>query len=291
MSGRSPRESHSQAIANILNHSIAPLTAERERELFLRWRDHGDRKAGDQIARAVQRYLAQRAQFFARRSGTPIDDLFAWANQGLFRAMQSFEPEKGFRLITYANAWIDRYIADGIAFESAPFSARSNHGTKLAHELRNEAVRIHEAPDREAAVEQLRATHRQVARLSRRTLEHILLLARNGKPASLDAARADGRDWHELLAADGEAPDDQVHRQRTVANLHVRIENAIATLAPRERQMIRGTVYCDPEDALTCAAMGRLFGVSRERARQIQALAVKKLRLALSLDGGPGLDL
>jgi RNA polymerase sigma factor (sigma-70 family) len=143
---------HSAAIAAALKSATAPLTAERERELCIRWRDQRDARARDLVTRSQLPYIVRRATTLAKRSQLDVDELFACGCEGLAQALARFDPDHGVRVITYAWKWINQAMHDAIAFHGSIFGSRTNkRATQWIHRLHGTARRIFasEDPERE----------------------------------------------------------------------------------------------------------------------------------------------
>jgi RNA polymerase sigma-32 factor len=253
---------------------IPRLTREDEANLARRWRDERDRRAADTLVRAHLRDVAFVA-YKHRHYGVPVSELVAEGNLGLLRALEKFDPDLGNRFATYAAYWIRAYVVSSVLRSWSMVRNRSGVvRTKVFFRLRRERARaisiLGEDGDVAALVaERLGITREAVVEMTGRL---------DARDVSLDdSPRGDGGGMLDTLAA----PDDT---EAVVAGREARekigavLEEALATLDPRERFIVEQRILADDEDELSLAEIGRKFGVSRERVRQLEERARKKLR-------------
>jgi RNA polymerase sigma-32 factor len=253
--------------------SPARLARSEELELARRYRSSRDSRAADLLARAHQRDVLAMAWKF-RRYGLPIDDLVAEGYLGVVHALQRFEPERGVRFVTYAAHWIRACIIDHIirswsVVQGGGGALRSKVFFKLRRERRRATALLGESSAADAALaERLAVTpERLCVMLERVERRDVALDSSHGERAELTSL-AD----QEALLADN---------QRST-RLAAAARAALEALDHRERFIAERRCMADPEDALSLADIGRHFGVSRERARQLEERAKKKLRALLA---------
>ena len=257
-------------------HQFPKLSREDEEALARRFLDTGDPEAADAIVRAHLRYVVAIALKY-RRYGVPLSELVAEGNFGVVHALKKFEPERGNRFVTYAAYWIRAYILNYIIRSWSLVGVGSGAlRSKLFFKLRRERIRIAnlvgegERAD-EMLAERFGMSPAQVTTMVRR-LEQ--------RDVSLDTKVYDDA---ATTLGDSLPATDPSHADQLAADEHgdlvrdaVRI--AVDDLDPRERYIVEHRMMADSEDELSLAEIGRRLGVSRERARQLEARAKKKLK-------------
>jgi RNA polymerase primary sigma factor len=223
------------------------------------------------VVSVARRYLAQ-----AARAGHAMDlgDLIQEGNIGLFKAVEKFDPERGFRFSTYAYWWIRQAITRAIADHGRTIRLPVHVGEQLA-KLAEASVRLEQVLGREPSPEELAAD------LQVPVSQITELIGAARVPASLDQRRGGDDDDGEGSAlmdvvADPVLPtpeDATEHDERRHA-----VEAALATLNPRERDVVALRFGMEDGQERSLAEVGRALGFSRERARQVEAAALAKLR-------------
>jgi RNA polymerase sigma-32 factor len=273
--------------------NVPQLTREAEFELAQKWRMSSDEAARDRLVRAHLRYVIAIALKY-RRYGLPLADLIAEGNFGLVHALTKFEPDRGNRFVTYAAYWIRAYILNYIIRSWSLVGVGSGAlRSKMFFKLRRERVRIAnqvgegELADRMLA-EKLNIPAEKLGTMLRRLeARDVSIDARlfDDSAATLgDTLTSQERDQEEIAAA-GE----------TTGYVRTAVQSAVAGLDKRERYIVEHRLMADAEDELSLAEIGRRLGVSRERARQLEARAKRKLKARISelsrSSGGDFLDL
>ena len=260
--------------------AIPELNRENEYRLALAWRDQQDESARDTLVSAHLRAVVAIALKY-RRYGLPISELIAEGNFGLVHALTKFEPERGNRFVTYAAYWVRAYVLNYIIRSWSMVGVGSGAlRSKMFFKLRRERVRITNLVGEGEEAEQILADRLEV---SRAALSGMLgrLEARD---VSLDAKPYD--DSRGSLVDTLASPDaDQEHAlAASEVQDHVRIavQDAIEDLDRRERYIVEHRLMADAEDELSLAEIGRRLGVSRERARQLEARAKRKLKTRIT---------
>jgi len=253
--------------------SIPVLSREAEHDLAVRARA-GDRDAADALVHANLRYVVAAAIQY-RRYGLRLADLVAEGNLGLMMAVRKFDPDRGTRFVTYAGYWIRAYVLDHIVRSASLVGGGTGAlRSKVFFRLRRERARIANlvADDTER--------NEQLAARFGVTPEKVEAMVRrlDGHDVSLDA-----RPYHdsksplvELLPGHEEPQDEAVFEAEREDLIREQLGPALESLDRRERFIVEHRIMSDEEMSL--AAIGRELGVSRERARQLEARAKKKLR-------------
>lgn len=268
--------SSDESVARYVAQATRERALERDEEiaLFRRFREEGDARAADSITRSHLRAVVLIAQQYGRYGLRPAE-LIAEGNFGLVHAMGKFDVSRGYRFMTYARHWIRAYVIDYVLRTWS--LVRTGSGalrSKLFFKLRRERMRVvnalgeGEAADR-ALAERMNLTVPEVTQMLGRL---------EARDLSLDVPLADGAP---SLAERLAGPDDQEQKLaevQTRAMLEGVIRTAIGKLDDRERFIVEHRLMADSEEELSLAEMGRRLGVSRERARQLEERAKKKLR-------------
>ncbi|MBF0353950.1 MAG: sigma-70 family RNA polymerase sigma factor [Alphaproteobacteria bacterium] len=264
--------------------SYASLTAEEECDFARRWLASGDAKAAERIVMAFQPLVRAQARRFVGRNML-LEDLVGEGNLGLMRALDKFDPERGVRFATYATWWIRAALLDHVLKNFSPLSisASETHKRlffKLAS-LKNEL-----APNRSGPLP------RELAELAAKrldvplsTLEEVdALISMPARSMDEPVGAADGSaTLGELIADPGLDPESLTLFNHETADRRRLLKEALAVLSERERSIVAGRHLRD--QPLKLEAFARLYGISRERVRQIEAAALVKLRTMISLAG------
>jgi RNA polymerase sigma-32 factor len=238
-----------------------PLTPELERELTSRFRA-GDREAGRRIVEACVPFVMTIALEY-RRWGIPIEDLAQEGNIGLLKAAERFDADRGCRLVTYAAYWIRAEIREHVARGYRIVRLGSSKSERRA--LRIYRRTNERDPDALAAASGL-PRDRVVALLP-------LLMSRD---VSLDRKNPEGEAPLDRLASPEPSPEEEACRDDERRQMSSALRQVVAELSPRE-QKIAATRWLTDEPA-TLEELGADFGVSKERVRQIEERAKKRVR-------------
>jgi len=239
----------------------AELTPELERELAARFRD-GDREAGRRIIEACLPFVMTIALEY-RRWGIPVEDLVQEGNIGLLKAAERFDPDRGCRLVTYAAYWIRAEIREHVARGYRIVRLGSSKSERRA--LRIYRRTNERDPDALAAASGL-PRDRVVALLP-------LLMSRD---VSLDRKYPEGDAPLDRLASPLPSPEEEACRDDERRQMSTALRQIVSELSPRE-QKIAETRWL-AEEPLTLEELGADFGVSKERVRQIEERAKKRVR-------------
>jgi RNA polymerase sigma-32 factor len=255
---------------------VPTLDRETEHDIAVR-AIAGDQAAVEALVRANLRYVVAVALQY-RRYGVKIADLIAEGNVGLLVAAKKFDPERGVRFVTYAGYWIRAYVLDAVVRSTSMVGGGTGPlRSKLFFRLRRERARVHNLvadPNERLRVlaERFDVTPERMQEMMRRL---------DARDVSLDTTVFDDSEATlvDTLVSPGESQEENLARARQRAALQEATDQALAQLDQRERYIIERRVMGDAEMSL--AAIGRKLGVSRERARQLEARAKKKLRKSL----------
>ncbi|HTQ44834.1 MAG TPA: sigma-70 family RNA polymerase sigma factor [Polyangiaceae bacterium] len=264
----------SQYIARV--QAIQPLSREHEYELACRVRDHDDAEAARQLVEANLRYVVAIALSY-RRYGVRLADLVSEGNLGLMIALRKFDPTRGTRFVTYAAHWIRAYVLDHVirAWSIVGVGAGPLR-SKVFFRLRREKAKILASTS-----DALEANERLAERFGT-TPEKITMLAHRleARDVSLDGKVFDdgAATLLDTLPGNGPSQEEAYMGEERSHAIHDRVREAVEKLDPRERFIVEFRMMADGPDELSLAEIGRRLGVSRERARQLEARAKQKIR-------------
>lgn len=252
------------------------LDRERETALCAQWREAGDMNAKEQLVRSHLRYVVAIALKY-RRYGLPLSELIAEGNFGIVHALTKFDPERGNRFVTYAAYWIRAYVLNYIIRSWSLVGVGSGAlRSKMFFKLRRERVRITNLVGEGEHADDLLAERFNMSR------EQIQGMVRRleARDLSLDAKVFDDAltTVVETLAAPNDDQEETFSSNQTSSYAREVVQNAIKTLDGRERYIVEHRLMADAEDELSLAEIGRRLGVSRERARQLESRAKRKLK-------------
>ena len=255
------------------------LEPQEEYMLAKRWREHGDRVAAHKLVTSHLRLVAKIAMGY-RGYGLPISEVISEGNVGLMQAVKRFEPEKGFRLATYAMWWIKAAIQEYIlrSWSLVKMGTTANQ-KKLFFNLRKAKSRISALdegdlrPDQVAIIaKRLGVTEQDVVDMNRRL----------GGDASLNAPiREDGDsgEWQDWLMDDRDSQEATLAANEELDNRRTALSDALNVLNDRERRIFEARRLAD--EPVTLEDLAVEFGVSRERVRQIEVRAFEKVQKAV----------
>jgi RNA polymerase primary sigma factor len=244
------------------------LTPQEEIELAARIKK-GDKKAREQMIKANLRLVVKIAHDY-EGFGLPLLDLISEGNIGLMKAVERFDPAKGGKLSTYGSWWIKQSIKRALANQSKTIRLPVHLVDKIS-KMRRVAMKLQEEfgrePTDEELAEELGMTPSRVAQMRTAAI----------RPASLDAPIGDdeSNNFSEVIPDENaETPYEQLEDQ-TVTRM---LQEMVKTLDPRESTILRYRFGLDGGTEKTLEEVGEKFGVTRERVRQIQNIALNKLR-------------
>ncbi|WP_404289649.1 RNA polymerase sigma factor RpoH [Microvirga sp. RSM25] len=256
------------------------LEPHEEYMLAKSWREHGDREAAHKLVTSHLRLVAKIAMGY-RGYGLPIGEVVSEGNVGLMQAVKRFEPDKGFRLATYAMWWIKAAIQEYIlrSWSLVKMGTTANQ-KKLFFNLRKAKGRI-------SAFEEgdLRPDHvKQIATQLGVTEQDVVDMNRRlGGDASLNAPLRDegegGGEWQDWLVDSGQSQEQVLVEEEEGQNRLTALRSALSVLNPRERRIFEARRLSD--DPITLEELSTEFGVSRERVRQIEVRAFEKIQEAV----------
>jgi len=256
------------------------LQPQEEHMLAKAWREHGDSDAAHKLVTSHLRLVAKIAMGY-RGYGLPIGEVISEGNVGLMQAVKRFEPEKGFRLATYAMWWIKASIQEYIlrSWSLVKMGTTANQ-KKLFFNLRKAKSQISALDEGDLRPDQVKII---ATRLGVAEHEVVEMNRRLGGDASLNAPiRSDGDgdgEWQDWLADDSASQENVLVEQEQAENRHRALRDALSVLNERERRIFEARRLAD--DPVTLEDLSAEFAVSRERVRQIEVRAFEKVQKAV----------
>jgi RNA polymerase sigma-32 factor len=255
------------------------LEPQQEYMLAKRLREHGDLDAAHQLVTSHLRLVVKIAMGY-RGYGLPTSEVISEGNVGLMQAVKRFEPDKGFRLATYAMWWIKASIQEYIlrSWSLVKMGTTANQ-KKLFFNLRKAKSKISALQEGDLRPDQVQIIAK---RLGVTEQDVVDMNRRLGGDASLNVPiREDGDsgEWQDWLADDSESQETVMAAHEELDNRRKALSSALGVLNDRERRIFEARRLTD--DPVTLEEMAEEFGVSRERVRQIEVRAFEKLQKAV----------
>jgi len=251
---------------------------ERQEEYMLakRWREHGDRDAAHKLVTSHLRLVTKIARDY-RGYGLPISEAISEGNVGLMQAVERFEPEKGFRLATYAVWWIKAAIQEYIlrSWSLVKMGTTANQ-KKVFFNLRKAQSKISILDDGDMRLDQVKIIARRIGVTE---TDVIYMNRRLGGDASLNAAIREDGEWQDRLVDESPDQETTLAASEEFDDRRKTLSDALTVLNKRERRIFETRRLA--EEQITLVELAEEFGVSRERVRQIEVSAFKKVQNAV----------
>ncbi|GBQ24399.1 RNA polymerase factor sigma-32 [Acetobacter estunensis NRIC 0472] len=275
-----PDASLSRYLQDIRKYPL--LSPKDESALARRWRDKADVKAAHKLVTSHLRLVAKIAMGY-RGYGLPLNELISEGNVGMMQAVRRFDPERGFRLATYAMWWIRAAIQEYILHSwSLVKIGTTSAQKKLFFNLRRLKGQMKAIDEGDLAPEQvnhiaktLGVPEQDVVSMNRR-----LAAADHSLNAPL-RAEGDG-EWQDWLVDEGENQEDMLGEHEEFSDRHALLTSAMKSLNDRERHIFTERRLKD--DPVTLEELAQQYGISRERVRQIESRAFEKVQAQMKAD-------
>ncbi len=256
------------------------LAPEEEFMLGKRWKEHQDPKAAERMITSHLRLVAKIAMGY-RGYGLPIGDVISEGNIGLMHAVKRYDPDKGFKLATYAMWWIKAQIQEFVLRSWSLVKIGTTSGQKkLFFNLRKMKGRIQALEEGDLKPDQVKYIAKN---LGVQEAEVVSMNRRLMGDASLNAplrSDADGDgEWQDWLVDDTDSPETAYANNEETDQRNTMLTLALKALTERERDVIQARKLQD--EPATLEDLSQKFGVSRERIRQIEVRAFEKLQKAV----------
>ena len=261
------------------------LTAEEEYMLGKQWQEHGDTEAAHRLVTSHLRLVAKIASGY-RGYGLPLSELISEGNVGMMQAVKKFDPDRGFRLATYAMWWIRASIQEYILHSWSLVKIGTTAAQKkLFFNLRRLKGQMRAYEDGDLSPEQVTSIATELAVPES---DVVQMNRRMGQDHSLNSpVRNDGEaggEWQDWLVDEGENQEVRYAETQERTRRQIMLNEAMTGLKDRERQILVARRL--QEDPATLEELSQAYGISRERVRQIEVKAFEKLQKSVTFNSG-----
>ncbi|MCG6858365.1 MAG: RNA polymerase sigma factor RpoH [Salaquimonas sp.] len=256
------------------------LEPDQEYMLAKRYQEHDDRDAAHQLVTSHLRLVAKIAMGY-RGYGLPIGEVISEGNVGLMQAVKKFEPDKGFRLATYAMWWIKAAIQEYVlrSWSLVKMGTTANQ-KRLFFNLRKAKSRIQALEEGDLNPDQVK----QIATQLGVSEEEVVSMNRRlGGDASLNApikaTEGESGEWQDWLVDESESAEQVIIKQDELETRREMLKDALEVLNDREKRVFLARRL--EESPITLEELSQEFSISRERVRQIEVRAFEKVQKAM----------
>lgn len=266
-----------QQYLNSIQH-YKTLSFEKEQELARDWKNNGNRRAANRLVNAHLRLVVKVALGF-KGYGLPMSEVIQEGNIGLMHAIKRFDPDKGFRLSTYAMWWIrasiQEYVLNSWSLVKIGTTAAQK---KLFFNLRKIRNKLKEISDEELSQEavdyisnELNVKPKEVLQMNQRMMS---------SDQSLNAFINDenGGEWQDWLVEESDNQEEVFSKKQTTVIHRKSLQDALDKLDERERKILIARRLTEKEVTPTLEDLSMKFGISRERVRQLEVRAFNKVK-------------
>ena len=256
------------------------LTAEEEYMLAKRYKEHGDAEAAHKLVTSHLRLVAKIAMGY-RGYGLPVTDLISEGNVGIMQAVKKFDPEKGFRLATYAMWWIRAQIQEYVLHSWSLVKIGTTAAQKkLFFNLRKLKNQLGSIDDGSLSPENVReiANRLNVKEAEVKDMEGRLFSG--DQSLNVQIGHEAKTEWQDMIVDDSEAQDKVFEKKDEYLHRKKLFNEALKILNPREKEIIKLRRLRDKPKKLE--ELSQQFNISRERVRQIEEKAIEKLQKEIS---------
>ena len=256
------------------------LTAEEEYMLAKRYKEHGDAEAAHKLVTSHLRLVAKIAMGY-RGYGLPVTDLISEGNVGIMQAVKKFDPEKGFRLATYAMWWIRAQIQEYVLHSWSLVKIGTTAAQKkLFFNLRKLKNQLGSIDDGSLSPDNVReiANRLNVKEAEVKDMEGRLFSG--DQSLNVQIGHEANTEWQDMIVDDSEAQDKVFEKKDEYLHRKKLFNEALKILNPREKEIIKLRRLRDKPKKLE--ELSQQFNISRERVRQIEEKAIEKLQKEIS---------
>lgn len=268
----------SPIVARLIERSKTQPTLSREQEadLHRRWKKQGDLAAREELAGANLRHVISTALTF-RHYPVDLEDLVAEGSLGLLVGIEKFDPDRGYRLVTYASYWIRAYIISFIMKSWVKGKTRmSAVRSRMFFKLRRDRARVGAQYGSEGSLRRLA----EQSNMSEERLGEVLLQLDNPDfPLEVSNENMEWNFFRDRLEAPTPDPEEASSTEERDLRIKVAVHAALRDLDKREKYIIEHRMMDDEPESL--ASLGRKMGISRERTRQLEMRARRKIMRSL----------
>jgi RNA polymerase sigma-32 factor len=255
------------------------LTPEEEYQLAKKWKDEGDERAAHKLVTSHLRLVAKIAMGY-RGYGLPVGELISEGNVGMMQAVKRFDPDRGFRLATYAMWWIRAAIQEYILHSwSLVKMGTTAAQKKLFFNLRRLKAQMSALDEGDLKSEQVEKIAKALQ------VPETDVISMNRRLASPDHSlnapvRADSEgEWQDWLVDEGETQESELADREDLTNRRMLLGEALKSLNERERHILIERRLKD--EPTTLEELSQQYNISRERVRQIEVRAFEKLQKSM----------
>ncbi len=252
------------------------LTAEEEYMLAKRFKEHGDNKAAHKLVTSHLRLVAKIAMGY-RGYGLPVTDLISEGNVGIMQAVKKFDPEKGFRLATYAMWWIRAQIQEYVLHSWSLVKIGTTAAQKkLFFNLKKLKNQLESIDEGNLSPENIReiAKRLNVKEAEVESMENRLFSS--DQSLNVQIGNEEKTEWQDIIKDDRKTQDTIIENINEFNYRKNLLEKAMNVLNPREKQIIKLRKLAEKPKKLE--ELSKHFQISRERVRQIEEKAMEKLQ-------------
>lgn len=250
---------------------IPLITPEREVELAYRIRTQNDREAYDELVTSNLRFVVSVAKQY-QNQGLSLSDLINEGNLGLHKAAGRFDETKGFKFISYAVWWIRQHILQGLAQQARVVRLPQNKIASI-NKYKKATSELMQELERTPTIYEL-AMHMEVS-----VAEIETCIANEGRASSIDAPISSDTQSSTMVDLMSDDDADQPDDNMELSSMKHDINQALATLTPREAKVMRLFYGIDTDYAHTLDEIAEELEVTRERVRQVKEKAIRRLRM------------
>jgi RNA polymerase sigma-32 factor len=259
------------------------LEKDEEYSLAKRWADHGDVDAAHRLVTSHLRFVAKIAMGY-RGYGLPVSDLISEGNIGLMQAVKRFDPDKGFRLSTYAMWWIKAAIQEYVLRSWSLVKIGSSAAQKrLFFNLRRMKNRLQSFSDGSLTPENVEKIAQELDVSEKDVVSMDTRFSLSDQQLNARVGGEDGSgEFIDFLASDDVSQETELVEKQESSQRQQMLAYAMQTLAEREQDILTKRRLNEP--ASTLEELSQEYGISRERVRQIEVRAMEKLQTAVAAE-------